>query len=394
MVEGIATADGGPERVSSPRGAVERVVVRRGAFHDPLVLMQASEAARAVPGVEHVAVGMAEPLNMVILTQRFGYEFAADGLGPNDLVIGLRSVTEDAADEALGVIERCLAARLGEREVVDVGAYVFAGDRDGHPVERVRWQVAEPGLHRELLERLAPRAEAIAAANDEAVARMQAAQPLVVGVATARDVLPGMTHRTILHAGPPIDWADMSGPLRGAVIGAALLEGLADDPDDAVRRAEAGEFEFAPGHERGALGPMAGVISASMPLWVIENASRGNRAHCTFSEGLGGPFRFGAYDADVIDRLRWIRAVLAPLIAAALERMPAPPDLRAISADAVQMGDEVHNRNAAANAQFLRALAPALLQTDASSQDARAAADHIADDPGFYLNLSMASGKA
>ncbi|MEA2323888.1 MAG: hypothetical protein QOD81_3738, partial [Solirubrobacteraceae bacterium] len=181
----------------------------------------------------------------------------------------------------------------GAREVVDVGAYVLGGDRDGSPVERVRWQVAEPGTQRALLERLAPRAAAIARANDDAVARMQAAQPLVVGVATARDVLPGMTATTFLHAGPPIEWADMSGPLRGALIGAALLERVAHDPEDAIRRAEAGEFEFAPGHDRGALGPMAGVISASMPLWVIENADRGNRAHCTFSEGLGGPFRFG-----------------------------------------------------------------------------------------------------
>jgi hypothetical protein len=373
---------------------IERVVVRRGAFHDPVVLMHASQAARAVAGVEHVAVGMVDPLNMVILVQRFGYEIADDGLGPNDLVIALRSSDEEAADEALKVIERCLAARLGEREVLDVGAYVFAGDRDGSPVERVRWRVAEPGIHHELLERLAPRAEAITRANDEAVARMQAAQPLVVGVATAADVLPGMTARTILHAGPPIEWADMSGPLRGAVIGAALLEGLAENPDDAIRRADAGQFEFAPGHERGALGPMAGVISASMPLWVIENATHGNRAHCTFSEGLGGPFRFGAYDPGVIDRLRWIRAVLAPLIAAALDQLPTPLDLRAISADAVQMGDEVHNRNYAASAQFFRTLAPALMEVDAPSDDRVTVARYLAEDLFFYLNLSMASGKA
>jgi hypothetical protein len=373
---------------------IERVVVRRGAFHDPATLMDASRAARSVPGVEHVAVGMVEPLNMVILAERFGYAVPGDGLGPNDLVIALRSAAEDAADEALGVIERCLGERAGEREVVEVAPYVLAGDRDGTPLERVRWPVADPDAEPALLERLAPREEAIARANDEAIARMQAAQPLVVGVATARDVLPGMTARTFLHAGPPIDWADMSGPLRGALIGAALLEGLAEDPDDAVRRAQAGEFEFAPGHDRGALGPMAGVISASMPLWVIENADRGNRAHCTFSEGLGGPFRFGAYDPAVVERLRWVRAVLAPLIAAALERLPGPLDLRAISADAAQMGDEVHNRNYAASAQFFRILAPALLEVDAPSDDRVTVARYLADDLFFYLNLSMASGKA
>src|SRR6185503_18853703 len=140
------------------------------------------------------------------------------GLGGDDVVIALRAVDEAAADEALAVVERWLAERGAARRVVDVGPFVFAGG--------------------------------------EAVARLQEARQLVVGVATAADVLPGMGPRTFLHAGPPIEWADMSGPLRGAIIGAALLEGVADDPDDAVRRAQAGEFEFAPGHERGALGPM------------------------------------------------------------------------------------------------------------------------------------------
>jgi hypothetical protein len=178
------------------------------------------------------------------------------------------------------------------------------------------------------------------------------------------------------------------------VVGAALLEGLADGPEDAVRRAERGEFEFAPGHEHGALGPMAGVISASMPLWVVENDDRGNRAHCTFSEGMGGPFRFGDYSPWVVDRLRWIRAVLAPVVAAALHRLPAPLDLRALSADAIQMGDEVHNRNYAASAQVFRALAPALMEVQAPSADLARVARYIADDLFFYLNLSMAAGKA
>jgi hypothetical protein len=169
---------------------------------------------------------------------------------------------------------------------------------------------------------------------------------------------------------------------------------LAEDPEDAVRRAQAGEFEFAPGHERGALGPMAGVISASMPVWVVENTAHGNRVHCTFSEGLGGPFRFGAYAPWVIERLRWVREVLAPVVAAALELLPAPLDLRAISADAVQMGDEVHNRNFAATAQLFRVLGPALMRTEAPAADRVAVARYIAEDLFFYLNLSMAAGKA
>jgi hypothetical protein len=203
-----------------------------------------------------------------------------------------------------------------------------------------------------------------------------------------------MGERTFLHAGPPIEWADMSGPLRGAIIGAALLEGLAEDPDDAVRRAQAGEFEFAPGHERGALGPMVGVISSSMPVWVVENDTQGNRSYCNFSEGYGRVLRFGAFGPDVVEALRWLGNVAAPVIGSALERLPAPLDLRAISADAVQMGDEVHNRNRAGTAQVFRALAPALIEVDAPSHDVAAVARYIASNDYFYLNLSMASGKA
>ena len=120
-----------------------------------------------------------------------------------------------------------------------------------------------------------------------------------------------MGERTILHAGPPIEWPDMSGPLRGAVLGAAVYEGLAGDLDEAERLAASGAFEFGPCHERGAVGPMAGVVSASMPMCVIENAAHGNRAFCTFNEGLGKVLRYGANDASVLDRLAWIRDVLA-----------------------------------------------------------------------------------
>jgi Protein of unknown function (DUF1116) len=385
----IAASGMEAEAVSPSSAVVVRVVVRRGEYHDPVTLMEASEAARSVVGVRHVAVGMAEPLNLVILGQRHGYEVGDGGLGPNDLVVAVRASDEAVADEALAVIDRWLAERGRAREVADVGRFVFVG---GDRVARMRWRVAEAGGDGALPAGL-PSEEVVARANDEAVGRMQEARPLVVGVATARDVLPGMGPRTFLHAGPPIEWADMSGPLRGAIIGAVLLERLAEDPDDAVRRAQAGEFEFAPGHERGALGPMAGVISPSMPVWVVQNDTDGNRAHCTFSEGASG-FRFGAYGPEVIARLRWLRGILAPVVRLALKRLPAPLDVRAISADAVQMGDEVHNRNRAATAQVFRALAPALMEVDAPSHDVSTVARYIASNDYFYLNLSMASGKA
>ena len=386
----MASAGVEAESVALASAVVARVVVRRGEYHDPVTLMEASQAARSVAGVAHVAVGMAEPLNLVIFGQRHGYVVGDGGLGPNDLVIAVRAGDEAAADEALAVIDGWLAEHGRARQVADVGPFVFVG---GESVPRMGWRVAEAGGDGALPAGL-PSAEVVARANDEAVGRMQEARPLVMGVATARDVLPGMGPRTFLHAGPPIEWADMSGPLRGAMIGAVLLEGLAEDPDDAVRRAQAGEFEFAPGHERGALGPMVGVISASMPVWVVQNEARGNYAYCNFSEGYGRVLRFGAYGPEVIAQLRWLRGLLAPVVGLALEQLPTPLDIRAITADAVQMGDEVHNRNRAATAQVFRALAPALMEVDAPSHDVTAVVRYIATDPFFYLNLSMASGKA
>ncbi|MDX6731047.1 MAG: hypothetical protein QOC54_995 [Baekduia sp.] len=373
----------------------EQVVIRRGAFHDPVTLMAAADEARSLQGVTQVAVGMADPLNLAIIRVRHGYDMGGeDSLGPEDLVIAVRADSDAAAEDALEVVKRVLAARRASSEVVDVGPYVFAGDLRGAPVQRIDWRAgqatvadAEPAVPD-------ARDEVIARANDIAVGRMQDSRPLVVGVGVARDVLPGMSDRTLLHAGPPIDWADMTGPMRGAVIGAALFEGLADDAEDAMRKAEAGAFEFAPGHERRALGPMVGLISPSMPVWIVENDAYGNLAYCNFSEGYGQVLRFGAFGDAVIEHLRWMAAVGGPVIAAALERLPAPLDLRTITADALEMGDEVHNRNRAATSLVFRALGPALLEVDAPSADIADVARFIAHNDYFYLNLSMASGKA
>jgi hypothetical protein len=279
--------------------------------------------------------------------------------------------------------------------VANAGVDLFADEleRQGVAVERVEWRPPEPGTE-EALARLALEAGAIARANDAAVERLDAAQPVLAGVGIARDLLLDMGERTILHAGPPVAWADMSGPLRGAVIGAAVYEGLAENLEDAERRAAAGEFEFGPCHERGAVGPMAGVVSASMPMCVIENATHGNRAFCTFNEGLGKVLRYGANDEEVLDRLRWIRDVLARVFARALERLGEPIDLRAMTAQALQMGDEAHNRNRAATSLLLRTLLPALIELDEPSAATAAVARFIAGNDHFYLNLAMPAAKA
>jgi hypothetical protein len=278
--------------------------------------------------------------------------------------------------------------------VANAGVDLFADEleRQDVQVERVEWRPPEPGTE-EALQRLALEAAAIARANDEAVERIESAQPHLVGVGTARDLLPDISDRTILHAGPPIEWADMSGPLRGAVIGAAVHEGLASDREDAERRAAAGEFEFGPCHERGAVGPMAGVVSPSMPMCVIENTTHGNRAFCTFNEGLGKVLRYGANDDTVLERLAWIRDVLARVFAKALDRIE-PIDLRSMTAQALQMGDEGHNRNRAGTSLLLRELLPALIELDEPSADTAAVGRFIAGNDHFFLNLTMPASKA
>jgi hypothetical protein len=276
--------------------------------------------------------------------------------------------------------------------VANAGVDLFADEleRQDVRVERVEWRPPEPGSE-DALARLAGEAEAIARANDEAFARLEDAQPMLVGVGVARDLLPDMGERTILHAGPPIEWPDMSGPLRGAVLGAAVHEGLAEDLEQAERLAASGEFEFGPCHERGAVGPMAGVVSASMPMCVIENAKHGNRAFCTFNEGLGKVLRYGANDASVLERLAWIRDVLARVFARALGE---PIDLRAMIAQALQMGDEGHNRNRAGTSLLLRELMPALIELDEPSADVAAVARFITGNDHFFLNLTMPASKA
>lgn len=277
--------------------------------------------------------------------------------------------------------------------VANAGLDLFAEEleRQGVTVERVEWR--PPGADAEVaLRRLAPFAARTAAANDRALQRMQEAQPRLVGVGRASQLV-GLEERTFLHAGPPIEWPDMSGPLRGAVIGAALYEGLAESADDAASRAQAGEYAFTPCHERGTVGPMAGVVSHSMPMWIVENEAHGNRAYCTFNEGLGKVLRYGAFDEEVVVRLRWLRDVMAPVMEQTLAALPEPLDLRAMTAQALQMGDEGHNRNRAGTSLLLRELLPAFLSIDAPSSDVREVARFIAGNDHFYLNLTMPAAK-
>ena len=231
----------------------------------------------------------------------------------------------------------------------------------------------------------------IAAANATAVERLLAAQPMLVDVQPARVAL-GLGDRQILHSGPPIEWDRMCGPVEGAIIGAILFERWAGSPEEAVALVESGGVDFSPCHHHRAVGPMAGVISPSMPVVVVENVAAGTLAHATLNEGLGRVLRFGAYDPSVLQRLRWFVDVLGPALSSALKD-GGPLDLRSLTGQALQMGDEGHNRNIAATSLFTRAIAPALVRT-ADTTTAGSVFDFLRGNDHFFLNLSMAACKS
>ncbi|KXS45279.1 MULTISPECIES: YlbE family protein [unclassified Candidatus Frackibacter] len=231
-------------------------------------------------------------------------------------------------------------------------------------------------------------------ANAKAVERMQNAEPVLVDIETAEDVIPGMTKKTILHAGPPVEWDDMCGPMRGAVIGALIYEGLAEDEDEAVELAGSGEITFDPCHHHQAVGPMAGIVSASMPVYVVENRDQGNKAFCTINEGLGKVLRYGAYSDKVIEKLKWIENTLAPALKEALALTEDGINIKNMTSQALHMGDECHNRNKAGSALFIREITPYLLQTDTDNNTIKDIINFMADNEHFYLNISMPACKA
>ncbi len=230
-------------------------------------------------------------------------------------------------------------------------------------------------------------------ANATAVTRLMESRPILKSVATARDVIPGMHDNLLLHAGPPIEWRRMSGPLRGAIIGALLFEGLAKTEAEAIGLAERGEVDFDPCHHHNAVGPMAGVISPSMMVYVLEDATHGTRTFSNLNEGYGKVLRYGAYSDDVLKRLRWMNDVLGPVIGDALA-IGNGIDLRALIAEALHMGDEGHNRNKAGSLLFLKQLAPLIAKVVSDSLVEAEVLQFIGDNALSVLNPVMAACKA
>lgn len=234
--------------------------------------------------------------------------------------------------------------------------------------------------------------EKIQQANKEAVERLLNAQPTIIGIGTAGEDIPGMTEKTVLCGGPPITWDRMSGPLRGAIIGGLIYEGLASNEREALALAESGEIEFDSCHHHNAVGPMAGVVTYSMPVWKIQNKTYGNFAYCTLNEGLGKVLRYGAYSEEVIIRLKWMEEVLAPVLRDCIE-LSGEINLKTMTAQALQMGDEGHNRNKAGTSLLIRELAPYIVQTDFSNEDKTSVLKFMHSNDHFYLNLTMPGAK-
>jgi hypothetical protein len=280
--------------------------------------------------------------------------------------------------------------------VVNLGLAAFAENLEasGAEVIQVDWRPPAGGNVAMLaaLDRIAHSRTDVATANKQATDIILNGKPMLIGVGIAGEVLPGMTPTTVLHAGPPVSWERMCGPMRGGVIGGLIYEGLAANRAEAEALAASGRIRFAPCHDHAAVGPMAGIVTARMPVWIFENASYGNRAYCTINEGLGKVLRYGAFSDEVLDRLRWIETDLAPVMQKVLQRH-GPIDMKSVIAQALQMGDECHNRNRAATSLIIRELAPSLVMLDEPREKIAKVLSFLNANDHFFLNLSMPACK-
>lgn len=284
-----------------------------------------------------------------------------------------------------------------ELKLINVGTSTFKDDLEfqGKDVIQVDWKPPAGG-NKELinaLDKIELSEEAINIANEKVVAIIKEANPFLIDIGTAKDVIPGMDENTILHAGPPIKWDNMCGPAKGAIIGALIYEGKAKDENEAKELAASGKIKFSPAHEHDSVGPMAGIISASMPVHVIYNKVHDNYAYCTVNEGLGKVLRYGAYNEEVIDRLKWIEEEFAPALKKALALVDGGINLKTIISQAVQMGDEGHNRNNAATSLFFREISSYLLETDLDKEVIGRVMQFMKDNNHYFLNLSMPACK-
>jgi len=279
-------------------------------------------------------------------------------------------------------------------KVINTGLLSFKDDlqHSGTEVIQVDWK---PSLSNnpDLQDAIKNKIDIIEIANKKALDIVLRGKPVLVGLDIAKNVIPGMKSNLILHSGPPVKWENMCGPTRGAIIGALIYEGMASTPEEAEKLASSDKIEYEPCHEHGTVGPMAGIVSASMPVFIIKNEEFGNYAFCTLNEGLGKVLRYGAFSSEVIERLKWMEKTMYPILKKAVESL-GKIDIKNIIAQALHMGDEVHNRNRAGTSLFYRAIAPSIVRTADSKEDAAKVLEFINGNDHFFLNLSMPASKA
>lgn len=283
-----------------------------------------------------------------------------------------------------------------ELKILNIGTSKFKDDLElqGQDVLQLDWEPAAGGDIKllNIVDKLSSRKE-IKTANKEAVKRMINSHPILVDIDKAINVIPGMKENMILHSGPPIEWDRMAGPMQGAIIGALIYEKRAKNEDEARKIAASGEIEFAPCNEHSTVGPMAGIVSPSMPVQVIYNKTYGNYGYCTINEGLGKVLRYGAFNDEVIERLRWIEEEFAPTMKKALKNTQGGIDIKSIISQAIHMGDECHNRNKAATSLFFREIVSYVIDTDVDTSVIKRVLDFIKENEHYFLNLSMPSCK-
>ncbi len=277
-------------------------------------------------------------------------------------------------------------------KIVNVGSPSFKQDYERQHVDYVHleWRPPANGDLKllNLISQTRQYASHIQKANLEVIDRIKKAEAKLVAVKKAIEVIPNMEKKLILHAGPPISFKKMAGPMQGAIIGALIYEGLAKDESDALKLAQSGEIKFDSAHHHQAVGPMAGIISASMPVHVLYNEVHGNYSYCTINEGLGKVLRYGANSKEVIDRLKFIEHTVMPVLNQALE-ISKGVDIKSIITQALHMGDECHNRNKASSALFLREISEYIVQTEYNELMKRETLSFIKHNEHYFLNLSM-----
>lgn len=284
--------------------------------------------------------------------------------------------------------------------IINIGLKSFSEVLKKFDCEVVQFDWAPPaGGNMELIKVLgylrSQYTDQIAEANEAVIAKIVAASPVLLDVVPAKSVIKEFEGgKVLLHAGPPIRWENMTSPMQGSCVGAVLFEKWASSEAEAREMLEAGEITFIPCHHVNAVGPMGGITSANMPVFVVENITDGNRAYCTMNEGIGKVLRFGAYSQEVVDRLNWMRDVLGPVLGKAIRTFEDGISLSPLIAKAIAMGDEFHQRNIAASLVFLKELAPVITRLEMDEKERYDVIKFLSDTDQFFLNIMMATAKA